>query len=376
MSHQTDSTVPEAITTDELRALLEHHEPVTVLDIRPAEERAEWSIPGSIHVDAYEAIKAGDENALASLEIPDDRPVVTVCAAGRTSQIAAAQLRARGLDAKSLIDGMQGWSTAWNSAEIPLPTSDTGVVQIRRTGKGCLSYMIGSNGVVAVIDPSLDPEVYLNVASQYGWLITRVLETHIHADHLMRSRQLAERTGATLFVPDQKRVSYPFTPLHDGDIVDIGNAILRVIATPGHTLESTTFLLDNEALFTGDTLFLAGVGRPDLEADPEEARKRAHLLHRSLQELLALPPKTLVLPGHTSEPVSFNREPLRATLGDLVDRAPLLRASEDVFVTEILGRIPPTPPNHKRIIELNEAGAFSDEDAPGLEAGANRCAIA
>lgn len=376
MSHQTDTSVPEAITTDELRALLEHHEPVTVLDVRPADERAEWSIPGSIHVDAYDALKAGDGNALASLDLPDDQPVVTVCAAGRTSQIAAAQLRARGLDARSLIDGMRGWSTTWNSAEIPLPTSDAGVVQIRRTGKGCLSYMIGSNGVAAVIDPSLEPEVYLEVAREYGWLITQVLETHIHADHLMRSRPLAERTGAEVLLPDQERVSYPFTPLRDGDIVDIQSATLRVIATPGHTLESSTFLLDGEALFTGDTLFLAGVGRPDLEADPEQARQRARLLHRSLQRLLAFPAETLVLPGHTSQPVAFDREPLRATLGNLVDRSPLLRASEGVFVTEILGRVPPTPPNHQRIIALNEAGISPGDDEIDLEAGANRCAIA
>lgn len=369
--HTTDS-----ITASELQDLLEHHRPVTVLDIRPPEQRADWHIPGSVHLDIYDALKAGDDSGLASVNVPEGETVVTVCAAGGLSQDAAERLRTRGLDARSLSGGMQAWSSAWNKAELPLPVSDTAVVQIRRTGKGCLSYLIGSNGVAAVIDPSLDVHVYLDLAEHYGWLITHVIESQIHADHLMRSRQLATRTGATLHLPAQERVRFPFSPMRDGDVIDIENATLRVIATPGHTTESVSLLLDREALLTGDTLFLNGVGRPDLGAGEDEARERAHLLHRSLQALLELPPDTIVLPGHTNEPVPFDHEPLHATLGELLERAPLLRTSEEDFVAEILGRIPPTPPNHQRIVELNEAGDAGDEDVAKLEAGANRCAVA
>ena len=368
--HTTDS-----ITASELQDLLEHHRPVTVLDIRPPEQRADWHIPGSVHLDIYDALKAGDDTGLASVHVPEGEPVVTVCAAGGLSQDAAERLRLRGLDARSLTGGMQAWSAAWNRAELPLPVSDTAIVQVRRTGKGCLSYLIGSNGVAAVIDPSLDAHVYLDLARHYGWLITHVIETHVHADHLMRSRPLATRTGATLHLPAQERVRFPFSPMRDGDVIDIENATLRVIATPGHTPESISLLLDREALFTGDTMFLNGVGRPDLDAREDEARDRARLLHRSLQTLLELPPDTVVLPGHTNEPVAFDHEPLHATLGELRERIPLLRAIEQDFVTSVLARIPPPPPNHQRIVEMNEAGII-DEDAAGLEAGANHCAIA
>ena len=145
--------------------------------------------------------------------------------------------------------------------------------------------------------------------------------------------------------------------------------------TPGHTPESITYLLDEEALFTGDTLFLAGVGRPDLEASAEEARQRAHTLYASLRRLLALPPETIVLPGHTNTPVAFDRTPLRATLAEIRERAGLLREDEDSFVETILSRIPPTPPNHAQIVALNEAGMLPDGDPTDLEAGANRCAV-
>jgi glyoxylase-like metal-dependent hydrolase (beta-lactamase superfamily II) len=150
---------------------------------------------------------------------------------------------------------------------------------------------------------------------------------------------------------------------------------MHVLHTPGHTPESTSYLLDGEALLTGDTLFLNGVGRPDLEASPEEARARAHVIYDSLQRLLELPAATLVLPGHTNAPVAFDRHPLRGTLAEIRESVALLREDETTFVEALLARIPPTPPNHRRILELNEAGLLPEEDPTDLEAGANRCAV-
>ena len=99
-----------------------------------------------------------------------------------------------------------------------------------------------------------------------------------------------------------------------------------------------------------------GVGRPDLEASPEETRARAHTLHRSLNRILDLRSETLVLPGHTSEPVAFDGKPLAGTLAQVHEKVEALGASEDAFVEAILARISPVPPNHHRIVESNEAG--------------------
>jgi len=289
--------------------------------------------------------------------------------------LAAERLRARGLDAVSLEGGMRAWSLAWNSAEVPCPGSTARIVQLRRTGKGCLSYLIGSGGDAVVIDASLDPQVYHRVADEHGWRICTVLETHLHADHLSRARALAADTGARLCLPTTDRVSFEYAPLKEGDNLHVGSAGLRVLHTPGHTPESACYLLNGWALFTGDTLFLAAVGRPDLEASAGQARRRAHVLHASLQRLVALPPETVVLPAHTSEPVAFDGRPISATLGEVQERTSLLRETEEAFVSQILTRLPPTPPNHHRIVALNEAGTLPD-DSTELEAGANRCAVA
>src|SRR3989442_12827509 len=161
----------------------------------------------------------------------------------------------------------------------------------------------------------------------------------------------------------------------DGDRLLVGSAEFRALPTPGHTPESTSYLLDDRALFTGDTLFLAAVGRPDLEASAEQARRRAQVLHASLQRLVALSPEPVVLPAHTSEPVAFDDRPISATLREVQERTSLLRETEETFVGQILTRLPPTPPNHHRIVALNEAGTLPD-DPTELEAGANPCAVA
>ncbi len=367
----------ETISVETLRTWLEEGHPVTILDVRPTAERAEWAIPGSIHVDAYDALQAHDPAALAALDVPSDVPVVTVCAAGKTSQIAASQLQARGLQALSLDGGMKAWSLAWNTAEVPVSASGVRVIQVRRTGKGCLSYLIGASDEAMVIDASLDPQVYLAMARSHGWQITSVFDTHIHADHLSRSRQLAERSGAMLFLPDQQRVSFPFTAMRDGDTLAIPHLILTALHTPGHTPESTCYLLNNAILLTGDTLFPNSIGRPDLHADEQETRARSSLLYHSLHKLVALPlpSETLVLPGHASQPVPFDGKPVCARLSEVDEHVGLLHVTQTVFVETLLRLLPPTPPNYERITRLNEAGLVPEGDVTELEAGANHCAI-
>jgi glyoxylase-like metal-dependent hydrolase (beta-lactamase superfamily II) len=134
-------------------------------------------------------------------------------------------------------------------------------------------------------------------------------------------------------------------------------------------------MLDGACLFTGDTLFLASVGRPDLHADEEEARDRAHLLFQSLGRLQRLSPELLVLPGHASEPISFDGVPLTASLEEVFSRLQHRLLSEDAFVSRILAHLPPAPPNYQQVVELNERGILSGVDVTELEAGANRCAV-
>jgi glyoxylase-like metal-dependent hydrolase (beta-lactamase superfamily II) len=363
------------IEVETLREWLDGQQPVTVLDIRTDEDRAQWAIPGSVHLNAYEALQAGQPGTLADATFPRDRPVVTVCNAGHVSQTAAEMLTERGFDARSLAGGMKAWSLAWNAAEVALSDLSGRVIQVRRTGKGCLSYIVGSAGEAAVIDPSVSPDVYLDLASRQGWSIRYVLETHVHADHLSRVRELVRRTGATLLLPPQERVRFTFTAIADGERVSLGNTSLTARHTPGHTSESTSYVLNKTAVFTGDTLFTNGVGRPDLHADPEAARQRARALFASLTRLRELDPQTVVLPAHASEPIAFDGRAVAAQLGDVETWLSGWLGSQAAFVERVTSNLPPTPPNFARIVELNEAGEFPTGDPTELEAGANRCAV-
>ena len=163
--------------------------------------------------------------------------------------------------------------------------------------------------------------------------------------------------------------------MRDGDTLTTEHLMLTAVRTPGHTPESTCYLLNNALLFTGDTLFPTSIGRPDLHANAQEGRARSLLLYHSLHKLLALPSETLVLPGHASQPVPFDGKPIGARLAEIDEQVGLLHATQSVFVETLLKRLPPTPPNYERIVTLNEVGLVADHDVTELEAGANRCAI-
>ncbi len=363
------------ISVEGLQKKLNNKEPVFIVDVRPSDERDEWRIAESIHVDAYRQLNEGDETALDSIEIPAHSTMVTVCAAGRTSLLASRLLQRKGIEAYSLEGGMKAWNYAWNTAEALLPNG-VKIIQVRRPAKGVLSYVIGSLGDAVVIDAALDPEVYIEIARSNGWAIKYVFDTHIHADYVSRTRDLASASGATHALIDRAEVAFEFFEVSDGDSVGFGDTKLRVIHTPGHTWESTTFMIADLALFTGDTLFIDSVGRPDLKADEKEAVERTKTLFHSIKHLLSLNPSALVLPAHTSGTVRFDGKLVAEPLGKVSAPIDVANMSEERFVKHVLSRIPPTPPNYLSIAGLNKKGTYEGYQLGDLEAGGNHCAIA
>jgi glyoxylase-like metal-dependent hydrolase (beta-lactamase superfamily II)/rhodanese-related sulfurtransferase len=361
------------ITTAALQELLASEKPVNIIDVRPVKERAEWFIPGSLHIDAYDKLKQNDPAALDALHLDKSVPVITVCAAGRTSQGAADILLKKGYNACSLEHGMKGWTLAWNLAREKFDGFI--IFQVRRTGKGCLSYIVVSGEDAIIIDASLPREVYEDKVRQEKLSIKYVLETHIHADHLSRSKEIAAHFNAPLFLPALSKVKFDFNAFDETTSFPVGNIIIQPIATPGHTLDSFSFYIDNEVIFTGDTLFTDGVGRPDLKSSDEESRNKTKLLYHSLQKLISLPENVIILPAHTSKPVEFNGALVKATIGQARRDIELLQCNEEEFTNTLLQKIPPTPPNYLAIVEKNVAGDYMDVNPIELEAGANRCAI-
>jgi glyoxylase-like metal-dependent hydrolase (beta-lactamase superfamily II) len=367
----------DVVAVQDLVERLEHGADVTVLDIRREDERADWFIPGSTPAPVYDDVRAGRLEAVDELAPAlADQHVVVVCAAGITAAKAAARLRERGVDAATLEHGMRGWSNASQAVEVPVSGSGATVVQVARLGKGCLSYVVESGGEAVVIDPALDADVYERLAADRGWRIVAVCDTHVHADHLSRARSLAAAAGAAHVAPDGGRLHYSATEPSAAAPIVVGTSKLAVLAAPGHTPESVVYVLDDgAAAFTGDTLFTASVGRPDLEASAAQAQARAHSLYVSLHHLLReLRGDTVIAPCHASAAI----EPGHAVWTRLSQARtiPLLALDEDAFVAQVTSALPPTPANHSRIVELNEAGELPDADeALDLEAGANRCAV-
>lgn len=363
-----------SVTSAELQKWLKEEKEVFILDVRPEEERREWSIPESDHADIYEELKSDAANPFEGVDLPEDRPVVTVCGAGKTSLTAAEKLRERNIEAYSLEGGMKAWNFAWDAAEMKLDENLT-LLQVRRLAKGCLSYMIGSGNEAVVIDASLDPEVYIQRAEERGWTITRVMDTHLHADYVSRTRELAEATGADHLLYHTADVEYSFTPVEDKQSIPFGNHSITTLHTPGHTPESVSFILEGNAVFTGDTLFTDGVGRPDLKANRQEAERKAEQLYESLQKLLQLEEDTKVLPAHTAESVRIGDPVISSRIQILSDSVELLSLPKKEFIRAAVSRIPPTPSNYQTISTINRTGDSGGYKLEDLEAGANRCAV-
>jgi len=361
------------INANTLQQWLENEKDVSIVDIRNPEQRAEWFIPQSIHINAFENIKANNENALSGLHLDKNIPVVVVCAAGKTSMKAAELLQSQGYDAYSLENGMKGWSLAWNKSTLQFP--DYEIIQLRRTGKGCLSYIIASDNNAVVIDASLPVEVYEELLDQHKLQLKAIMETHIHADHLSRSKQLAEKNKVDLYLPSPNKVNFEYKPVQNDQSIPVGKTYIKVIATPGHTLESVCLFVNDQVLFTGDTLFTNSIGRPDLKSSDQETAQKAAMLYESLQSLLNLDDKVIVLPAHISVPVEFDNVPIKATIAEIKNKVPLLQLSKTDFIKTILNKLPPTPANYLAIVERNLSGDMSGVNPIDLEAGANRCAI-
>ena len=349
-----------------------------VLDIRHQDDFADWHIPGSVNVDGYDELTSDpDEAREAFTELPDDAEVVTVCAAGVASQTATDVLREMGYDAKTLVDGMAGWSRVHRSETVPVDLDGT-LVQVARPGKGCLSHVLVSDGEAAVFDPSQYVEEYETILDEYDADLVGVFDTHAHADHVSGGAELAEEHDVPYHLHSKDALQIDATPLDDGQTVRVGTVDVEVVHTPGHSEGSVSFDVGGEALLTGDTLFHESVGRVELgvEAGIEDAdvEDNAATLYGSLQRLLDRPADTIVLPAH--DPGS-PEPPVTARLGEVSEQNPDLGREREEFIETLASDIPDHPPNFERVKRTNVGReSVPDEELSDLELGPNRCAAA
>lgn len=364
------STTVTTITPTALAARIAAGEPLTILDVR---EDASWAIEGEhVAVRHVPSTRVLADPAAAAGDL--DGPVTVVCNRGISAQTAAEALRAQGVDAAVLEGGMRGWIGALRALPVDAGVPGLEVRQIQRPGRGCLSYLLAAGGSALVVDPAPDAAFYVRLADELGATITDIVDTHLHADHLSGARELAAQTGATLRLPApalERGVAYDVTPLHDDDVIALGDLEVRAVALPGHTTDMTGLLVADRVLLSGDSVFAAGIARPDLQqGDPEGARTMARLLHATLRaRVLSLPDDTIVLPGHDhpgvlAAPVAPRLDEVRAHTPELAIDDP------DAFAEALLAEMPPRPANYETVIAVN-AGTHPFD--PELETGGNSC---
>ncbi|MBZ5728924.1 MAG: MBL fold metallo-hydrolase [Acidobacteriia bacterium] len=242
---------------------------------------------------------------------------------------------------------------------------------------GCLahaSYLLGSEGVAAVVDPQRDVGIYLEAAERLGLRITHIIETHLHADFVSGHRELAERTGATIYLGEGSGATFPHRAVRDGDEIAFGQCRLRFLQTPGHTLESVSVVVTDlergpapVAVLTGDTLFIGDVGRPDL-SETKTPAELARLLYDSLRgKLLALPDDVAVYPAHGAgsmcgRNISADRS---STIGrERQSNYALQPMERERFVELLTQDLPSRPEYFQRDVDVNRRGAAALDDLP------------
>jgi hydroxyacylglutathione hydrolase len=237
---------------------------------------------------------------------------------------------------------------------------------------GCASYIVADGGEAAVIDPKWEIEEYLKIAEENGFRISHILETHNHADHLSGKGRLVEATGAKVHVSRDAGVGYDHEPLADGDVVGFGDVRIRTISTPGHRPEHLSFVLEDAsrggepwALFTGDSLFVGDLARPDLAVEAEEG---ARGIFRSLRKLLDLEDFVEVRPGHMGGSLCGGAHMTRkpdSTIGfERRFNDYLCFEDEEEFVETLTAEQTPQPPNFERVVELNRGPLLAEATPP------------
>ncbi len=244
---------------------------------------------------------------------------------------------------------------------------------------GCLahaSYLLGSSGVGVVVDPQRDVDIYVKAAAEQGLSVEHIFETHLHADFVSGHRELAERTGAKIYIGEKARAKFPHVPVTDGMTVEFGDSMIRVLETPGHTPESICLVVYDKrtdaqpsSVLTGDTLFIGDVGRPDL-SDTHTPQQLAALMYDSLhQKVMALPDDVKVYPAHGAGSLC-GRSMSNArfsTIGQerLTNHALHIESKND-FVRDMTANLPPRPAYFAQDAAINREGApaLSEMRAP------------
>lgn len=355
-------------------------EDIVVVDVRNEKDFNQFRVEGPypfplLNISYYEFME--DEEGSVR-RVPKGSRVRIVCAKEGSAKYVAEIFEKHGYDVGYLAGGIKTWGNLLVPKLLTKGT-DYAFYQFIRPGKASCSYGLISGQEMMLFDPSRNIDFYLGFAAGKGCIITKTFETHLQADYIAGSRDIARRTGATFYGNDGdfKTSKNPYTSLNDGEIhrFSIGGPPVRVLFTPGHTPGSTSFIVDERYFVSGDMMFIHSVGRPDLGGKAEEW---AQMLFDSIQRVKTLDPALMVLPGHymdweeADENLLFTR-----SLGEVLERNRDIYKLETLaaFIDFIKANMRPQPEEYA-VIRLVNANLREEDDEKQeeLDLGKNECA--
>ncbi|WP_017379390.1 MBL fold metallo-hydrolase [Paenisporosarcina sp. TG-14] len=369
------------LTSHDVTKKVFNKEELFILDVRNESDFQDWKIEGEnfefLNIPYFDLLD-GVEGIMN--DIPTDKEILVVCAKVGSSMMIAEMLSDAGLTVSYLEGGMKAWSEHLEPVKVGNLEDGGEIYQFVRIGKGCLSYMVVSNGEAALIDSTRMTDVYVEFAESIGAKITHVFDTHLHADHISGGRVIAEKTNATYWLPpkDATEVVFDYQPLENGNDVTIGDTTINIHAlySPGHTIGSTSFVVDDKFLLSGDILFIDSIGRPDLAGMAEDwvvdLRESLYTRFKELSKDLIVLPAHFMIIDELNEDGSVSKK-----LGTLYEENHGLNIKdENEFRKLVTENLPPQPNAYQEIRQTN-MGIISpdDEKQREMEIGPNRCAV-
>ncbi|EDL62669.1 MBL fold metallo-hydrolase [Bacillus sp. SG-1] len=370
----------KTITVKELARKILNHENVFILDARNTDDFDDWKVEGR----NVEVINAPYFDLLEGVEsiqdqLPKDQEIFVLCAKGGSSEFVAEQVEEAGFkDVYSVEGGMKAWSEHLEPIKIGDLKNGGSIYQFVRIGKGCLSYIVESNGEAALFDVNRMLDPYEEFISKANIKVTHVFDTHLHADHISGGKKLADKQGTDYYLPpkDADDVIFQYKKVQDGDEYSVGNTTVKALYSPGHTIGSTSYIIDDQYLLTGDILFIDSIGRPDLAGKAQDwVGDLRTTLYKRYKELTD---ELLVLPAHYMSIKEMNDDgSVSEKLGTLYKENHGLNINdEEEFRRTVSENLPPQPNSYQQIRETNMGKITPEEEEKReMEIGPNRCAV-
>ncbi|MEW6520400.1 MAG: MBL fold metallo-hydrolase [Thermodesulfobacteriota bacterium] len=375
------ATAPFSYTAEQLFDWICGKPDFILLDVRNEKEFANWYVEGP---SLFPYINVPYFNFMEDLQesislIPAGEKIRIVCAKEGSARYVAEQLLSNGFtDVGYLQGGIVSWGNVLAARLVTPADASFSLYQMIRPGKASCSYLLISGAEAMVFDPSRNVDFYIRFAAEKGARIVRTLETHRQADYISGSIRLAEKTGAAIMAKkeDFLGADFVFSQVEDGQVISFagGGPAIRVMHTPGHTMGSTSYLIDGRYLLSGDTVFINTAGRPDLGGKSEEWSRFLYLT--LTLKIRNLSDDTLILPGHFTTWDEANADGIfMDSLGDLRRKNVAFHLpTEHKFAEFIKANLRPQPDVYAQIRRVNGGWLRVEEDeADVMDLGKNEC---